>query len=424
MKILILSVGGSCEPIVNAIREYQAERVYFLCSKDSARVVDGPGEPCVDTRKPDSAAGTQKAKSIVTQVGLTPDQYQKIVLEGDTGQDDFKECYLKVSALAKEIDSNYPQAEVIANYTGGTKTMSVALAMAATMKERWDLSLNVGSRVDLIKVSSGTDVPVVVDKWSVYCRMQMESVAKVLARFDYAGADAVLSHLSSKPMDASLQAKVVRARQLSRAFDLWDRFDHEGALAIFEPQAGTFPDLIVPLKRLAGKIGNASGYERVADLLRNTERRAVQHRYDDAIARLYRAVELFAQVRLKTAHEIDTGNVELKQLPEELQEEWGSRARDEGKLLLGLRDDYELLRVRRDPVGEVWKSHKNRVMDSLKRRNESIGAHGLRPMGEDDYTKVYQTLTDFLAAAASSAGVTLDAPQLPGEEILRRLKLD
>ena len=424
MKVLILSVGGSCEPLVNAIREYQAERVYFLCSKASAQVVDGPGEPCVDSRKPESATGTPRAKSIVTQAGLASDRYQKIVLEGDTGQDDLKECYLKVGALAKEIDSNYPQADVIANYTGGTKTMSVALAMAATMRERWDLSLNVGSRVDLIKVSSGTDVPVVVDKWSIYCRMQMESVARVLIRFDYAGAEAVLSPLSSKPMDAGLQAKVVRARQLSRAFDLWDRFDHEGALAVFEPLAGTFPEHIVPLKRLAGKIGKAPEYERVSDLERNAERRAVQHRYDDAIARLYRAVELFAQVRLKAIRGIETGNVELSQIPPELQDAWRSRTRDTGKLILGLRDDYELLRALGDRVGEVWKSQEPRVMDSLKRRNEGIGAHGLRPMREDDYTKVHQTLAGFLAAAAASIGVKLDAPQLPGEEILERLQLD
>jgi hypothetical protein len=423
MKILILSVGGSCEPVVNAIREYNPEQVYFLCSKESARVADGPGEPCIDARKPDSATGTQKAKSIVTQAGLKPDQYQKIVLEGDTGQDDLKECYLKVSALAKEIESNHPQADVIANYTGGTKTMSVALAMAATMNERWDLSLNVGSRVNLIKVSSGTDVPVVLDKWSVYSHMQMESVAKVLARFDYAGADAVLSHLSSKPMDTSLQAQVVRARQLARAFDLWDRFDHQGALAIFEPLAGTFPEQIVPLKQLSGRIENASGYERVGDLLRNAERRAVQHRYDDAIARLYRAVELFAQVRLKSAHGIDTGNVEVNGLPAEHREAWRSRARNDGKLVLGLREDYQLLEQLGDAVGRVWKSQEARVLDSLKRRNESIGAHGLRPMGEADYIKVYQALTQFLAAGAESISVKLDAPQLPGEEILQRLEL-
>jgi CRISPR-associated protein (TIGR02710 family) len=423
MRILILSVGGSCEPVVNAIREYKPEQVYFLCSKESARVVDGPGEPCIDTRKPDSAAGTQKAKSVVTQAGLKPEQYQKIVLQGDTGQDDLKECYLKVSGLAKEIESNHPKADVIANYTGGTKTMSVALAMAATMRERWDLSLNVGSRVDLIKVSSGTDVPVVIDKWSVYSRLQIESVAKVLARFDYAGADAILSHLSSKPMDTSLQAQLVRARQLARAFDLWDRFDHEAALAIFEPLAGTFPEHIVPLKRLSGSIAKASGYERVGDLLRNAERRAVQHRYDDAIARLYRAVELFAQVRLKTPHGIDTGNVEVNGLPAEHREAWRSRMRDDGKLVLGLREDYQLLEQLGDTVGEVWKPQEARVMDSLKRRNESIGAHGLSPMGETDYTKVYEALTHFLAAAAESISVKLDAPQLPGEEILRRLEL-
>lgn len=42
------------------------------------------------------------------------------------------------------------------------------------------------------------------------------------------------------------------------------------------------------------------GYEQVQDLILNAERRAVQERYDDAVARLYRAVEMVAQVRLQS----------------------------------------------------------------------------------------------------------------------------
>ena len=37
----------------------------------------------------------------------------------------------------------------------------------------------------------------------------------------------------------------------------------------------------------------------VEDLLLNAERRAIQGRYEDAIGRIYRAIELIAQIRLK-----------------------------------------------------------------------------------------------------------------------------
>lgn len=51
--VLVVSVGGSCEPLVNTCREFNSDYVYFLCSggnKSSAVVVDGPGDPCGDKR--------------------------------------------------------------------------------------------------------------------------------------------------------------------------------------------------------------------------------------------------------------------------------------------------------------------------------------------------------------------------------------
>lgn len=54
-KILILSVGGSYEPIVNAINFYKPDFVYFFCSSGHKRsaitIVDGPGESCGNKSK-------------------------------------------------------------------------------------------------------------------------------------------------------------------------------------------------------------------------------------------------------------------------------------------------------------------------------------------------------------------------------------
>jgi hypothetical protein len=46
------------------------------------------------------------------------------------------------------------------------------------------------------------------------------------------------------------------------------------------------------------------GYEIVEDLLLNAERRAMQDRYDDAVGRLYRALELLVQIRLLQTYDI------------------------------------------------------------------------------------------------------------------------
>ena len=53
-KILVLSVGGSPEPVINAIKNYRPDFVYFFCSsgpKGSEAIIDSPGDPCGDKRK-------------------------------------------------------------------------------------------------------------------------------------------------------------------------------------------------------------------------------------------------------------------------------------------------------------------------------------------------------------------------------------
>ena len=432
MRVLILSVGGSCEPVVNAIKEYRPDYVYFLCSsgqRGSERAVDGPGDPCGDPRKfkcpscgSEHSLGNPIGKSIALQAGLERNQYEKLLVQDP---DDLNECYLKLSQLASSLASRFPEdCLIIANYTGGTKTMSVAMAIVGTMTGKWDLSLNKGTRLDLIKVASGTDVPIVIDKWGIFSRLQMESVRESLKRFDYSAADGILSAVSSKPLDKPLQDKIIRARQICKAFNLWDKFDHPNALNLLEKVGGgEFASYTVTLKKILERVRSANGYERVGDLLLNAQRRSSQQRYDDAVARIYRAVELFAQIRLKMKYEIDTSNLKLDQLPPHLREEYQARVKDDGRLLFGLREDYELLYKLHDPLGLVYDQRKEKVIDAIKRRNHSIYAHGLTPMAEEDYNKVWGTLNTFITELAKAINITLELPQLPREEILDRLEL-
>ncbi len=86
-KILVFSVGGSAEPIVNAIRNQKHNFIYFFCSsgpKGSEMTIDSPGDPCEDKRSskcPDCGheyhPGDPKGKAIVFQVGLKKEHEYK-----------------------------------------------------------------------------------------------------------------------------------------------------------------------------------------------------------------------------------------------------------------------------------------------------------------------------------------------------------
>lgn len=148
---------------------------------------------------------------------------------------------------------------------------------------------------------------------------------------------------------------------------------------------------------------------RVIDLLANAYRRWQERRLDDAVARLYRAVEALAQDRLRAIHGIaDTGNVPLERLPEPLRSEKAA-ACTEGTVKLALQDDYALLRALGDELGQrFYTSHlAERERSPLQARNRSILAHGFAPVSEKDFQNLWQ-------AALSLAGIeTSHLPAFP-----------
>jgi hypothetical protein len=418
--ILVLSVGGSAEPIVNAIKNKPIDFVYFFCSSKSEKTIDSPGDPCGDKRKSkcpecdhEYPIGDPKGKAIVFQTGLKREQYEIITVDDP---DDLNSCYLKLHQLGLAIKEKFGECSVIANYTGGTKTMSVAMALTGIITQQWDLSLNIGPRVDLIKVRSG-DVPVVIDKWMIICQNQLDFLKRSLKSYHYAFIVNSISEILSHPLDKSLRDKLVEARAVSVAFDLWDKFNHREALELLEPYGSGFYPYIIDLKKILGK-SKGSGYELVCDLLNNAQRRAAQKHYDDAVARLYRAIELFAQIRMQKEYGYKTDDLKLEQIPEELKDEYKCRIGD-GKILLGLVEDYELLFKLGDPFGKKFEKNKGKIIDAIKRRNQSIsGGHGTTPLGEEDYLFVEDRLKGFIFEAAGEIGVTMEMKQLPVKDIL------
>jgi len=150
----------------------------------------------------------------------------------------------------------------------------------------------------------------------------------------------------------------------------------------------------------------------------NAERRAVQERYDDAVARLYRAVEMVAQVRLQSEWGIDVSNVQLYLIPHELQEKYKELQNTDGRIQLALRKSYELLVDLDDPVGTVWQDNVNRVLSALNKRNASILAHGTVSLNKRDYDQVREDLVGFINKVFELLQVKTHGLQFPEEKLL------
>lgn len=408
--ILVVTVGGSCQPVITAIMDYQPQHVYFVASegaRGSKPTVDAAGAPCKG-RTP-----AEDAPSIVVQTGLTNSQYS-IRPVGDP--DSLQECYAVIQSVLREATEANPNCRYVADYTGGTKTMSVALAMAA-LEADWELSLVKGARTDLVKVVDGTEVAGLVNSWEVRARQRMEEARRLFNDHHYAAAETLLGTiLQTGAVSTTLQTTLREWIGLARGFDAWDRFDHARAMAVLTPYQSRIVPNYIFLKQILGADKRVTGYEAAFDLLRNADRRARQGRYDDAVARLYRATEMFAQIRLRQrTPSLNSSDLDVALLPEPLRERYESlRDSEDGKIRLGLRQDYELLVALGDPVGIAYQAVSKNLLNGLSARNNSILAHGEQPLTAANYRAFANLIASLFESACMQLKITINAPQFSG----------
>lgn len=387
LTLLVCTVGGSPEPIVTAIKHWQPARVWFVPTLETRREVEERILPLAARE----------------EVRLAPGCYDLCVLPN--GQD-FASCIDTLRRLHREVAAWLTRGEyyqVVVDFTGGTKCMSAALAVQA---HRWRCQFAyVGgderTRDGVGIVVSGKER--VVHAQNPWEALGFQAIDDAITLFDE-GAFAAASHLldrairglSSDPRKRQLNS----LKLLAEGYDAWDRFDHRSAadlLGRWSKSANDFAALLDDgtrtddlLSIVCGQLthlrsldaSRGPSWPLVKDLLANARRRSLEGRFDDAVARLYRAVEAIAQTRLSEKHEFqDTSKLPWERVPDPLRSEWAPYAVDR-LLKIGLQDAYRLLRALADPVGIRF--HElgldDRERSPLASRNASILAHGYQPV--------------------------------------------
>lgn len=396
-RVLIVTVGGSPEPVIAVIKRHKPDRVFFLCSTASSKEVDGPG---------------RQAGNIVAQCGLQENAYSKLEV-GDP--DDLAAC---LTSAAEAYDAADRDAAIVADYTGGTKTMSAALACVATgayasRTER--ISVVTGQRDGLRTVISGTEIVRRQEASPLILEEQWRAGLVLANGYHYAPAVALLEPIMSEHTPPkALADKTTRLITLCRGFEAWDRFDHAEAFKHLQHGGRAVGAWLGDLALLRDAEEQPVEWGPkcvlpVYDLLLNADRRAAQGRYDDAAARLYRSLELMAQKRLWTLG-INSANVETAKVAGWLATVPVQRAQ-QSPLQTGLREDYEILSSLGDPVGQVYREHGEALRLTLQRRNASILAHGTQPIGVRGWDGMVATVPAFISQVVLTTGVKVRPPE-------------
>ncbi len=415
--LLICTVGGAPEPVVASILcpvPERPQRVVFVCSRDTRAMIQGSPQIvrrerscpiCQQTTHDCQDTSGMLVRLEREGVPLDPGRFDVIEL---TDPQDLSLCVEELNRnlgpRVREWAARGPEYAVVADFTGGTKCMSVALGL---LSRGWPVSFRYVGGTHRTKGGVGVVVSgreqIVHSKnpWDVLGYQAAEQALTLFNLHDYGAASRLLEPAVKGAEEVHIKRSLATLRSLCDAFSLWDRFQHNAALAKIRDVRKNQNDLgrflsqesaqrlerLLPVyeERLQSLQQHRPSLELIEDLLANAQRRLEETRFDDAVARAYRAIEAIAQRQLAERHGIDSARVPLEKIPEAWRPK-RSADTQEGCLKLGLQEDYRLLEALSDPLGQKFRqmglySGEDHISD-LDARNQSICAHGFEPVSE------------------------------------------
>lgn len=384
MKALLVSLGGSAEPIIVSASAHLPEFICFLVSQKSNLQIN-------------EVLASLNAK------GFHPDHFAVVV----DNENDLVDCFLKAQRCAEELSKrSYLLEDVIVDYTGGTKNMTAALVLA-TFSRGYRFSYVGGvsrTKNDLGTVISGHEkVFTGLSPWQLLEVEDRKRLALYFNVYQFESACAVIDELIARnPQEKRRMYEYVRI--IIQAYAAWDQFAHSSARdhidRLHKPMAeglqffdadnrNIFQHLRETLNTHSSILNKLAPRElkkpvsvtrnHVIDLLSNADRRAEEGKYDDAVARLYRSLEMIGQVAFHEKFGCSTSEVPLDKIPQSLKQDYEQR-------YLNKRDDFLALPLEAtfmvlDEVGVIegkqFIQNRKIFQDIQLGRNNSILAHGV-----------------------------------------------
>ncbi|MCD7866788.1 MAG: TIGR02710 family CRISPR-associated CARF protein [Clostridiales bacterium] len=424
---LILSVGTSYEPLILNIALLKPKRILFLYTPNTESVIS----------------------KIVNYLNIQVTEYEKSIVDSI----DSLSVYQKI----KEAYIAWDRPErVYIDFTGGTKTMSAAAALAGSLINVQLIYVGTSEYMPFFrKPKPGSEELLYIDNpIEVFGDFELEKIFTLMERYNYAGAAEKLKTLKDSIPDPLNRQQINFIYLLVMVYEYWDALE-------FQKAKETMGQLLRELKRdykvhkkilmmdfqtiLNSQYKILSQLDRIPFFLRqkqaeeilknkdiivslmhtmysNALRREEQEKYDMATLLFYRLLEMIVQRRLmnygiyvsrpmydqldfsKAAAYADMPREEqyekLKAVNADLKQRL-FRGNTQNYLPnpIALLDGCLLLAALGDSViteenkDPILKLKRIRAMVSL--RNNSIFAHGLGPVAREDYMKFRNFVTAF-----------------------------
>lgn len=458
VRYLVMSVGTSYEPLVLNIKLLNPEKILFLYTEKSAGILDKIVDFC-------ELSTTEYEKSLVNEVNPI-DIYREI-----------KKCYLDW----KKPDKMY------IDFTGGTKAMSAAAALAGALIDVQLIYAGTNDYLpDFRKPNPGSEQLFYIDNpLAIFGDLEIEKALVLFDRYNFAGAQEKLEVLKEDIPDPNLRTQLNFVYLLAKAYEAWDSLDFEEAYKYMcrlnkelfrdrmhkefmlmneRSRLSKQEEILALLNEIPGLIKERRNAEILKDkdvihalmftMFQNAEIREYQEKYDMATLLFYRLLEMIEQCRLSqynlfvskmdymamrpdvriapeytgtTKENVDTLKGNVGNIRAAL---FGGKGDSYLQEQVSLLDGFVILLALKDPIiydgterGGIILLKKIRTMVYL--RNNSIFAHGLGPVGYDEYkrfslfvTELFKGFcrlekTDFNAYSADMKNIKLLKEKLP-----------
>jgi CRISPR-associated protein (TIGR02710 family) len=273
-----------------------------------------------------TAGNAEKVRALV---GPVPIVIEPLPAAGQ--EDDADACFAHFHLILERLLTGGARpADVLVDFTRGTKAMSAALVLAAVGHGLPQLRyIYGGERDERGQVKPGTERVGEFATAAVTAVRRLEDAQGLVALGHFASVQTVLA---GAPWPADLRGRAEGLARLAEFYAAWDRLDYAGAHALASAAAAADPawarflppsearawvaELAQPLPDDFGL--RAARLRRLAaDLTANGERRIRDHQFEDAMLRAYRVLELVGQLRLfARGHDpgnLDPNHAEVKQ---------------------------------------------------------------------------------------------------------------
>ena len=409
INLIIMSLGGSPTPLIKSIEANKPEQIIFMASHDSVPL----------------------AGQIFNAIEFTPPAEYELTDDPNS----MYECYKTARRCMDRAEkTGISHENIMVDYTGGTKVMTAALILAAAGR-KYRFNYVGGDKRNKAGVGTVMDghekMFEEMSPWAVFAEEERRQVVTLFNRRRFAAVNEIIDSALERETPAQIRSYFRFIRPLADGFLKWDQFEHKTALRFMNKGCGLlsdhlhayndislddFLDDVRHCRRFLEKvITQTEGMKKthavlIEDIMNNARRKIIDKRYDDAAARIYRALELYGQIAFEKVAGCPNNRVKPDMLPEGVKSEFIRKYQEPGKqtLKLPLAATFEFLKAKGNKAGIRFYERKKEFRKIMSNRNSSILAHGIRPVSERAVHSIFSTVSDFIQVTDF-----FDFPQLP-----------